>query len=290
VFEHFKDMKDAKTKKKLLGQLGDQMKTTLRKARLGLYSDVPDCNLYTITGHDAAGLALYRCDRGTNKVESYHQRLMISWPRYCRGPQMAGLYISMVRTRHNIDTAVRLGLMPNFGHYNLKLIDNIQIWSALVGMPVYSHWIGLNRFDFSKLKVRSSTVIHNTSDLFPIVLGAEVDVEAKLPSQLQYLKECSGYIIPPLPFANSDEYQKYGRWISQFESSKQLKDEQLAKEWNLKVVDVSESLFPKQPWHFRQYKERIKKNQNCRTTYRFNNSTVSGVHAVKSTPSRYGDV
>ena len=95
--------------------------------------------MYRVAGKDKDGLALFVCLRGTNKTETYHQKLMIMFGASNASPQLADALLADHRHRYNVRAAWRAGLLPNSGHFDHGLILKIQAYSTeLYGSPSFS--------------------------------------------------------------------------------------------------------------------------------------------------------
>lgn len=108
----------------------------------GCLSDPEDFNLYVKKRKDQDGLQLYRCLRGTNAVELWHQFIEMKFSSWNAGPDFAQAAMNVLLNRRNIRASVRN--RPNFtdfGHYEHNLIDEINdLYFYLFGQRRYAHW------------------------------------------------------------------------------------------------------------------------------------------------------
>ncbi|MBT5895664.1 MAG: hypothetical protein HOH61_07150 [Rhodospirillaceae bacterium] len=75
---------------------------------------------------DSDGLTLYKSMRGSNKTESYHQKLIRMLGAYNMSVPLADAIISEFNFRYSVKAGVRHRLLPDIGHYDHKLVYLIQ--------------------------------------------------------------------------------------------------------------------------------------------------------------------
>jgi hypothetical protein len=119
VKEKFENLKDVKTGVPLMSTAAkNEMTNAINLAKHGHFSDPPDLVLYHRTGTDRWGLSLFRCDRGSNRVESMHQKMIALWPRWMHGPELSIHHIRRFTHSFNCNALVRLG----YGLYYILLL------------------------------------------------------------------------------------------------------------------------------------------------------------------------
>ena len=109
VFAIYGRMVDSKTKKPLFTKAAwKKANNVLKDILAGYYSDPPDLNFYTKKlGKNGEivlnqyGLEVIECFRGTNRTESYHKNLAITFGSWHVGVEMSDCLLAERRHRHN---------------------------------------------------------------------------------------------------------------------------------------------------------------------------------------------
>ena len=132
VFGH---LKDSKSKKRLFNEKAwKKADNVLNEILLGLYSDPPGFNFYTIRFQENGkqmrnkyDMVMYECSRGTNRVESVHKNLIAIVAGWKTGVEMSVALLGERRHRHNQRVAEmrRLGY-PKIGHFDIWLIEEFK--------------------------------------------------------------------------------------------------------------------------------------------------------------------
>jgi hypothetical protein len=93
VFDLFADEVDQKKKKKFFGEKGSKarklVESTLQHVRTGCLSDVPGVSYYVQIGEDSMGIPKYKCFRGTNALEGFHQKIKLLIRAFNISPRFA---------------------------------------------------------------------------------------------------------------------------------------------------------------------------------------------------------
>jgi hypothetical protein len=109
VFDLFADEVDQKKKKKFFGEKGSKarklVESTLQHVRTGCLSDVPGVSYYVQIGEDSMGIPKYKCFRGTNALEGFHQKIKLLIRAFNISPRfaIALLFEFIHRWNHDID-------------------------------------------------------------------------------------------------------------------------------------------------------------------------------------------
>lgn len=115
-------------------------------AAKGCLSDPPGMSFYAKSRTDSDGLQLYRCLRGTNTVELWHQFIEMRFGSWNAGPEFATAVMLMLADRRNKRASARNRKnFPNVGHYEHYLIDELQsLHKELFGKPKFTWWNNTN--------------------------------------------------------------------------------------------------------------------------------------------------
>lgn len=124
-----------KAKKELKTLLSDHVSK-------GCLSDPPGVSLYFKNGEDSDNLQIYRCIRGTNTVELWHQYIEMRFGSWNAGPRFANAAMLVLADRRNKRASVRYRAnFPDFGHYEHYLIDDLnQIYFDLFKERLFLWW------------------------------------------------------------------------------------------------------------------------------------------------------
>jgi hypothetical protein len=143
---------------------------------LGHYSDMPGVVYYKYkldkkgrVVRDEDGLALLKCNRGTNDVEATHRVINKMLGISSCGEEFADGWAAERRHRYNHDTAVhtRHGYLKT-GHYKHWLVDRRQqLWYAIAGKQYLREWI-------------NAIEMADTPERFGIVPLSSVDLQVPL--------------------------------------------------------------------------------------------------------------
>ncbi|KAJ3073463.1 hypothetical protein HDU98_001449, partial [Podochytrium sp. JEL0797] len=119
-----------------------EFKSLLKHAEKGCLSDPPGMSMYYPVRKDREGLTVYRCIRGTNRLESYHQKLEMLFDSWCASPELAACGLTIIRHWTNIAASERNRPgFPSVGHCDHYYIDRIQeTWTSLAGEKLMPWW------------------------------------------------------------------------------------------------------------------------------------------------------
>lgn len=277
VFDFFKDRVDSDSGQVLFHTTNrKKFRNMLDMIKKGYASDPPGLSLYTPKTDkfgrimiDRDGLPLYRSNRGTSNLESFHQFLTTSFGHTMAGPWYCDSLLAVVRHHNNWRMSRRN--RPNFPplmHYNSGLIDRINtLYELVFGYRKYRYWEDFNQH----LPVESAFGIVPVNKKYSSVLKhTDSDLEhLKKNKTLLYLADKQQSPFPFLPVHGESEkklaHKKLNEIVaSEASMSSQGVYERLAMDWNTHHVDIRKKRYPKLPQHFSKYFKAWRKNQDRR--------------------------
>ncbi|KAJ3068807.1 hypothetical protein HDU98_008084 [Podochytrium sp. JEL0797] len=120
-----------------------EFKNLINHAEKGCLSDPPGMSMYyVLKQEDRHGLTVYCCIRGTNRLESYHQKLEMLFDSWCASPELAACGLTLIRHWTNIAASERNRPgFPRTGHFDHYLLDRVQeIGLRLTGRKQFPWW------------------------------------------------------------------------------------------------------------------------------------------------------
>jgi hypothetical protein len=184
VLDHFKtfikEMGMEKNAKKILMHI-----------EKGCLSDPKGLKLYKFERKDSEGLAIYTCSRGTNSVESLHQKLVRQFACYHASAELGDSLLAEQRHRHNSRAGIRNRGYFDCHHYCQYLTEHIQM---LYGSPTIKNW-------------PSSSNWTSTKEQFGIIplFSEKQSSDPKLKGQYKFLAEKMGTRLPYVPIHTKEE-------------------------------------------------------------------------------------
>jgi hypothetical protein len=154
VFDLFADEVDQKKKKKFFGEKGSKarklVESTLQHVRTGCLSDVPGVSYYVQIGEDSMGIPKYKCFRGTNALEGFHQKIKLLIRAFNISPRfaIALLFEFIHRWNHDIDCK-SLDLSDLYKHfYDGYAVEEEMEFTQSWGLDSRPHedWISTSDF------------------------------------------------------------------------------------------------------------------------------------------------
>jgi hypothetical protein len=146
VVQVFADLLDAKTGKPLFSKdTWNLHKSTLKHTQKGCLSDVAGMLYYVQLRTDSMGIPMFKCLRGTNALEGFHQKIRQVIRGFNVSPRHAVALLHEFVCRWNHDVDVRVMGLPK-KHSNChdgwvieEEIEEILSWEELES-PVHPHW------------------------------------------------------------------------------------------------------------------------------------------------------
>jgi hypothetical protein len=189
VFEHFKDlireMSLVKCAKKILKHI-----------ERGCVSDPQGISLYRIDRKDSNGLSIYTCSRGTNSVESLHQKLARQFSCYHASAELGDTLLAELRHRHNSRAGIRNRGYYNCHHYDQYLVEQIQMLTIQIyGEPTVKNWPSSSNWISTKEKF----------GIIPMFGMPKSNPHPNLSGQYKFLAERMGTKLPYLPIHGKEE-------------------------------------------------------------------------------------
>jgi ribonuclease D len=197
VVQLFADVPDAKTSKPLFSKAAWNLyKSTLKHIRKGCLSDVAGMSYYVELRTDSMGIPIFKCLRGTNALEGFHQKIRqvirgfnVS-PRYA----VALLHEFVYRWNHDVDVRV-MGLPKKYSNYydGWVIEDEIEetlSWEELES-TVHHDWETTRDY-------ANTGEVFGITDQQPISLGNQVpqteaetdkDLDAEVAKLVDYLND-----------------------------------------------------------------------------------------------------
>jgi hypothetical protein len=216
VYEFFKDKKDSKGVYLLSKENRDDFLNILEHCRLGCLSDPEDIELYQKIGMDKNNLNLYRCIRGTNKAETYHQKLIRRFSAFRASPRFADALLSESRHRYNSRIAVRIRNVHDCLHYDQYLTEAIQLFTEkLYGRPLHPNW------ESSEWDFKANTGVARQSN-FPRNILSQNDNPNLKNKELIWLSKKTDMKIPILPMHTKEEHELFVELISENKSINEM--------------------------------------------------------------------
>ncbi|KAL3791184.1 LOW QUALITY PROTEIN: hypothetical protein ACHAWO_013615 [Cyclotella atomus] len=271
VYALYGPMIDSKTKKPLFTpRAWKKANNVLKEILDGYYSDPPGLELYTKKlGKSGAvltnkyGLEIIECFRGTNRVESYHKNLTVTFGRWSVGIRMSDCLLAERRHRHNQKCSERRRLdHPVTGHYNTWDTD---LYQNLVrenhGIQLYPHWS--NASDYIDTDESFDTIALQSAG-FKIEEKSKEIGRVKLTSEQQYISDAMGTPLPLLPVVHEQESKAYASFVLNRKEGDDF--ETAAEDWMEYVNGVD--VMPKLPSHLRTYDESFSRNTRVKESVR----------------------
>jgi hypothetical protein len=222
VYALYGPMIDSKTQQPLFNfRTWKKANNVLKEILDGYYSDPPDLELYTKKlGKNGEilinkfGLEVIECCRGTNRVESYHKHLTVTFGRWNVGIRMSACLLAERRHRHNQKCSERRRLdYPIIGHYNTWEIDQLQnLVKENHGIQLYPQWTNASDYidtdeSFDTIALQSAS-LHSKLEQKSKELGP-----VKLTREQQYICQAMGTSLPFLPFVTDQESKAYAKFV-----------------------------------------------------------------------------
>lgn len=269
VFCLYGSMKDSKSNRPLFNDKAwEKACNILKEIRMGLYSDPPGVEMYykklKPSGEvkkNKYGMDIIECMRGTNKVETYHKNLMVTFGNWHTGPEMTTVLLAERRLRHNQKTSERRRKdFPKVGHFNPWDVDLIQnLVRENHGVILYPGWT--NASDYKDTDESFDTVALHSAELHDALKEqcSKIKGKFKLTREQKFLCKATGTDLPFLPFTTEEEKSLFSQYIATHEKKS---DEEIALWWIQKVNGVD--IFPKLPVHIRVWRKKWQKKNRVK--------------------------
>lgn len=269
VYALYGNIVDSKTKKPLFNKKAwKKANNVLLDILAGYYSDPPDLDFYTKklgksgeVVQNRYGLDVVECFRGTNRTESYHKNLTVTFGRWHVGIEMSDCLLAERRHRHNHKCSERRRHgFPIVGHFNTWIIDQLQnLVRENHGIQLYPHWTNASDYkttgeSFDTIALHHS-VLHNKLEEKCSELG-----DTNLTREQEYMCKAMGTSLPFLPFVSKEERKAYAQYV--LESAEAMDYDKAAEDW-LSYVD-GKNIMPKLPSHLRTHDESWSRNRRVK--------------------------
>ena len=237
----------------------------LKDILAGYYSDPPDLNFYTkklgkngeIVSNQY-GLEVIECFRGTNRTESYHKNLAVTFGSWHVGIELSDCLLAERRHRHNQKCSEkrRLGF-PKLGHFNTWVLDQLQnLVKENHCIQLYPYWT--NASDYKQTSETFDTIPLQHSSLHDKLEQRCQEIgPVKLIREQRYMSKAMNTLLPLLPFVSKEESIAYAKYVL---DSEEGRDFNVAAEDFLRYVDGVD-VMPKLPSHMSTYDETWSRNK-----------------------------
>ena len=266
VFALYGRMIDSKTKTPLFTKTAwKKANNVLKDILAGYYSDPPDLNFYTkklgkngeIVSNQY-GLEVMECFRGTNRTESYHKNLAVTFGSWHVGIELSDCLLAERRHRHNQKCSEkrRLGF-PKLGHFNTWVLDQLQnLVKENHCIQLYPYWT--NASDYKQTSETFDTIPLQHSSLHDKLEQRCQEIgPVKLIREQRYMSKAMNTLLPLLPFVSKEESIAYAKYVL---DSEEGRDFNVAAEDFLRYVDGVD-VMPKLPSHMSTYDETWSRNK-----------------------------
>lgn len=238
----------------------------LKMAESGGLSDYPGVQLYFPRGKDTYGLQQYYCARGTSKNEAHHGQLFDHLATENNGVELTHAKLGHKLFEINVDAERRhVPNTPNFGHYNLPLIDQQNAFQEyLFGEPLHPNHRNVMQYKVTAGGTTGVVPVFD-DDISPSLVEGE---PWKLyTGDRKFMSEMTGK-IPFLPVATDEERALYRSLVDQHISTAGQKPDfnRFAQTWDTKVDGVK--IFRKLPCHLEEHHKDYLVQIRCRNERR----------------------
>ena len=226
-----------------------------KKARQGLFEELEDVVMHEEVGCDKFGLPLFIRKRGTVRTENVHQKMKVAIGPWGIGAQAAHYLLLLLCFRYNVSSNIRRRGHHNFGHFELDLIDRIQIRiREIYNVQIFP--LHQNMMEFKGTNLISVGIGPLSYDENYVEVGAPDD---SLSGNMLFIAERMGLVLPLMPIATMREIQIFTTFMGRHPHPTDSNFRELAKIYkqNSDGIDV----FPKLPAMVKAYYNRWKKNQ-----------------------------
>lgn len=223
--------------------------------------------MYFEKKHDErTGLTVYRCIRGTNSVESFHQKLVDNCSTYGGSPRYSDAMLAEIRHRYNERASIRnRPQYPDLGHYDTWIVDDIQeLCETLRIDDPLINWCSSKSFTATEERYGLVKLSDQFSNL-PVFEEALVDT---LRPAFAYLAKAMDTKFPLLPIITREEKELYHvqrRNRLYLLANGSVDFEALCRYWNQEKSDGA-TIFYKVISHFRRYEKIVADRLNTTKT------------------------
>jgi hypothetical protein len=208
----------------------------LKHVDKGCLSDPENIKLYVPLQKDKFGIQIYRCLRGTNTVELWHQFLEMRFSSWNAGIEFAFAALTLLVHRRNIRQSEKYRTnFPKIGHYEHNLIDKIQeIHQAVYGRQKFEWWNSLADHALTK----------ETFGVCPIVPEEKHDTFsandiAHYPASMKFLAEKTKCKVPFVPVGSKEERLIFMKAAPNYLHNDYIREAEMAEDWNNGTLQLS---------------------------------------------------
>jgi hypothetical protein len=226
-----------------------------KKARHGLFEELEDVVMHEQVGCDKFGLPLFIRKRGTVRTENVHQKMKVAIGPWGIGARAAHYLLLLLCFRYNVSSNIRRRGHHNFGHFELDLIDRIQIRiREIYNVQIYP--LHQNLMEFKGTNLISVGIGPLSYDENYVEVGVPDDC---LSGNMLFIAEKMGLNLPLMPIGTMKEIQIFTTSMGRLPQPTDTSFKELAKLYKQKANGID--IFPKLPAMVKAYYNRWKKNQ-----------------------------
>lgn len=235
-----KRYKDSKYGDLLRPEVKSEFKNLLQMhVKEGCLSDPPGVSLYMKRGKDRNDLPVYRCLRGTNTVELWHQFIEMRFASWNAGPQFAlAAMMFLVDRRNKRASARNRPNFPDIGHYEHYLLDDLQeLHVDLFGKTLFNWWPLISKLPY-------------TSERFGMVPSVPTELQENVTlddvrgytNTMKFIAMKTKCKVPLIGISGRAEKSLYMKAIPFYSSNGKLTDasaQKMARDWNFGILQTS---------------------------------------------------
>jgi len=251
---------DSELKKHYTPELRSYFESFALKARKGLFEELEDVILHEQVGHDKYGLPIFIRKRGTVRAENIHQKMKVSIGPWGIGARSSHYLLLLLSYRYNVSSGIRRKGDHNFGHFELYLIDRIQIRiREIYNVIIYP--LHQNLMEFKPIDMASVGIVPLSYDSDYVEEG---EPDESLKGDLKFLAERLRLVLPLLPIATKEEIKLFTEFMMSHPNPTDSNFKALAKLFKEKAD--GKTIFPKLPSMIKSHYNRWKKNQEIKAS------------------------
>lgn len=217
LWEAWKNAKHPQTQQPVFDEKAHKaMANLIKLAEEGHVSDPNDVDLYQVSrAQDKDGLTVWRCIRGTNINECFHNKLSECLDLENCSIELADLLLQLFVDVYNQRAALRnIPGTIDHGHFDTGMIDKLNnLAEELTGAPLHPEH-------------RNNTELYLQGEKVGVVRLYREDPSADLPNvkgkpwesytgDLKYLSDLTGSKIPPVPIHTKEEHELYSKLLDE---------------------------------------------------------------------------
>ena len=177
----------------------------ISKCHQGYFEDMSDVSHCKWNGLDSDGLNLWLRSRGSNRCKNYHHKLESAIRLWIIGPILGHHILLHLACRCNIKSNIKRCNGINFRHFELQLIDRMQIkMQQLHNVIIFKNYINsaIVKTGPNFISVGIG-LLHHSSEC--VISGSP---DERLKHDLKFIASKMNVQCPPLPIGHKHEKKK----------------------------------------------------------------------------------